>query len=355
VSGTGSGSDVFRAGVTRDFLGADGATLLPGVSFGLLDEAPGLEWEYLPENVAEITPELAARYDAILTLRPRYTAASVGGADKRLALIARFGVGYDRIDVDACTRNGVLVSITPEGVRRPVAQAVLTFIVALAGRLMEKDRVTRAGDWQRAGGYTGMGVTGRTLGLIGLGNIGRDVVRLVAPFEMRVLAHDPYARREDLPAGVDLADLETLLRESDFVSVNCPLTPETRHLVGAPQLGQMKPTAYLINTARGPIVDERALYEALAANRIAGAGLDVFEQEPTPADNPLFGLDNVIVTPHALCWTDECLRGNGEGACRAILALARGEVPRHVVNPAALEHPWLARRIEAWRSRRGGT
>jgi D-3-phosphoglycerate dehydrogenase len=327
---------------------------LPGVSFALLDAAAGLSWEYLPENVPEITPEITARYDAILTLRPRYPAAAVAGPDRRLALVARFGVGYDRIDVDACTRHGVLVTITPDGVRRPVAQAVLTFMLALAGRLLEKHRITRAGRWDQAGALLGAGLTGRTLGLIGLGNIGRDVVRLVAPFGMRVLAHDPYARLENLPPGVVLVDLDTLLRESDYVSVNCPLTRETRHLIGAAQLGLMKPSAFLINTARGPIVDERALYEALAGGCIAGAGLDVFEQEPAPADNPIFGLPNVIVTPHALCWTDECLRGNGEGACRAILALARGEVPPHVVNPAALEHPWLGRRMAEWRAARGG-
>jgi phosphoglycerate dehydrogenase-like enzyme len=343
----------FRVGVTRDFLG-DGGTPSPGVDFAPLDAASGLTWEYLPEEVPEVTPELAARYDAILTLRPRYSAASVGRADRRLALIARFGVGYDRIDVEACTRSGVLVAITPDGVRRPIAQAVLTFLLALAGQLLPRDRDTRAGSWDRAGGGLGAGVTGRTLGLVGLGNIGRDVVRLVAPFAMRVLAHDPYARRDDLPPGVALVDLDTLLRESDFVSINCPLTRETRHLIGGAQLEAMKPTAYLINTARGPIVDERALCEALAAGRLAGAGLDVFEQEPTPADNPILALPNVIVTPHALGWTDECVRGNAAGACEAIVALSRGEAPRHLVNPAALVHPWLERRMAAWRAARGG-
>jgi phosphoglycerate dehydrogenase-like enzyme len=344
----------FRVALTRDFLDGAGGVALPGDTFALLDEAPELSWEYLPEDVPEITADLAARYDAILTLRPRYAAASVSRADRRLALIARFGVGYDRIDVDACTRNGVLVTITPDGVRRPIAQAVLTLLLALAGQLLQKDRHTRAGSWDRAGGGLGVGVTGRTLGLIGLGNIGRDVVRLVAPFEMRVLAHDPFARRDDLPPGVALVELDTLLGESDFVSVNCPLTPETHHLIGARELGLMRPAAYLINTARGPIVDERALCAALASGRIAGAGLDVFEQEPTPADNPILALPNVIATPHALGWTDECVRGNGAGACRAIVALSRGETPRHVVNPDALAHPWLERRMAAWRAARGG-
>ena len=344
----------FRVGLTRDFLDGDGEAVLPGDTFALLDAAPGVTWEYLPQNVPEITADLAARYDAILTLRPRYPAAAVAGADRRLALIARFGVGYDRIDVEACTRAGVLVTITPDGVRRPVAQAVLTLLLALAGQVMSKDRHTRAGDWDRAGGGLGTGVTGRTLGLVGIGNIGRDVVRLVAPFEMRILAHDPYAGPAGVSPGVTLVDLDTLLRESDFVSINCPLTRETHHLIGAAQLGLMKPGAYLINTARGPIVDEGALHAALAAGGIAGAGLDVFEQEPTPTDNPILALPNVIVAPHALAWTDECVRGNGEGACRAILALSRGEAPRHIVNPDALAHPWLARRMATWREARGG-
>jgi D-3-phosphoglycerate dehydrogenase len=344
----------FRVALTRDFLDAGGEVALPADTFAALDRTPGVSWEYLPQDVPEITPDVAARYDAILTLRPRYSAASVARADRRLALIARFGVGYDRIDVDACTRAGVLVTITPDGIRRPIAQAVLTLLLALAGQLLPKDRATRAGSWDRAGGGLGRGVTGRTLGLVGLGNIGRDVVRLVAPFEMRILAHDPYAREDGLPPGVVLVDLDALLGESDFVSLNCPLTPETRHLIGAPALARMRPTAYLINTARGPIVDERALYEALAAGRIAGAGLDVFEQEPTPEDNPILALPNVVVSPHALGWTDESVRGNGAGACAAIIALSRGETPRHVVNPAALAHPWLARRMAEWRTARGG-
>ena len=346
-------SERFRIGITADMPAAVGSLGMDNCGLALAKAEPRVEWELIAEDVPEITPAIAARYDAIVTLRPRYSAASVGGADRRLALIARFGVGYDRIDVEACTRAGVLLTITPEGVRRPVAQAVLTFMLALAGRLFDKDRVTRAGRWDLVGGMHGLGLTGRTLGLLGVGNIGRDVVKLVSPFAMRVLAHDPYAGPTP---GVELVDVETLFRESDFVSVNCPLTSETRHIVSGRLLGLMKPTAYLINTARGPIVDEAALYEALKAGRIAGAGLDVFEEEPTPASNPLLKLENTIVTPHALCWTDECFRGNGESAFAACLALARGEVPPYVVNKAATEHPWLqARLAEYGRRWREGT
>jgi D-3-phosphoglycerate dehydrogenase len=342
-------SEPFTIGITNDMPAAVGQLGLDGVGLGLVKAEPRVSWDLIPEEVDEITPAIAARYDAIVTLRPRYSAASLAGPDRRLALIARFGVGYDRIDVAACDRAGVLITITPDGVRRPVAQAVLTFMLALAGRLLDKDKITRAGEWGRVGELNGLGLTGRTLGLVGVGNIGRDVVRLVAPFEMRVLAYDPYARPEDLaPLGVELVDADRLFAQSDFVSVNCPLNEQTRHSVDARKLGLMKPSAYLINTARGPIVDEAALYQALRERRIAGAGLDVFEQEPTPKENPILGLDNVIVTPHALCWTDECFRGNGEAAFRSCLTLAGGEVPPHLVSRGALESPWLQARLRAW-------
>ncbi|HEY3083044.1 MAG TPA: NAD(P)-dependent oxidoreductase [Chloroflexota bacterium] len=351
----------FRIGLTGDFLDAAGRLAFPDVGLDLLEapadsaQARRVEWEFIAEDPSEITPEIAARYDAIVALRPRFTARTVSGADRRLALVARFGVGYDRVDVPALTRAGVLLAISPDGVRRPVAQAVLTFILALAGRLIEKDRVTRQGQgWARASEFMGLGVTGRTLGLVGVGNIGRDVVRLVRPFEMDVLGYDPYA-----PSGLEgvrSVDLETLLRESDFVSVNCPLNEQTHHLIGARELGLMKPSSYLINTARGPIVDEAALYRALHEHRIAGAGLDVFEQEPTPPENPILRLDNVVVTPHALCWTDECFRGNGAQALGHCLALARGEPPtRGLVNPEALDHPWLRERLRLFGERWAAT
>ncbi|MBM4418438.1 MAG: dehydrogenase [Chloroflexi bacterium] len=344
--------DTFRIGLTHDFLGPDGTLAFEDIGLSLLEGSAerGVAWEYIPENDTEITAAVAARYDGILALRARFSAATVSGPDLRLVAVARFGVGYDRIDMAAMDRAGVLVTITPDGVRRPVAQAVLTLVLALAGRLLEKDRLTRAGEgFRRASEVMGRGITGRTLGLLGMGNIGRDVARLVAPFEMRVLAADPYASSADLASlGVVLVDRQTLFAESDFVSVNCPLTEETRHLVGPDLLGRMRPTAYLINTARGPIVDEPVLYDALVHGRIAGAGLDVFEEEPVSPDNPLLRLPNVIVTPHALCWTDECFRENGRSAIRSLLAIARGEIPTvGVVNRVALDHPRFARRLAA--------
>jgi D-3-phosphoglycerate dehydrogenase len=335
----------FRVGVTRDFLKPDGTLGFGAIGLELLDQAPGLEWEFLAENTPELGPEQVRGYDALLVLAPRITAATLAGAD-RLAVLARFGVGYDNVDIDACTGQGVLVTITPDGVRRPVAAAVMTLVLALSHRLLVKDQLTRAGRWAEKLHYMGMGPTGRTLGVIGFGNIGREVFRLAAPFGMRHLAHDPHVDPAAAAgSGVDLVDLETLLREADFVAICCALTPETHHLINAPRLALMKETAYLVNVARGPIVDQAALTAALAAGRIAGAGLDVFEAEPVDPADPLLRMDNVILAPHAICWTDECFLGNGRSACESILDVAGGRVPRHVVNRAALEHPRLRERL----------
>ena len=327
-------AESFRVGLTRDFLATDGTAAMGDIGLDLLEAAPGVTWEFLAENTPELSAEQIDGYDALVVLGPQVPAAAVESA-KRLAVVARFGVGYDNVDVAACTRNGVAVTITPDGVRRPMAQAILTFILALSGRLLQKDRLTRSGAWAQRLDFMGVGLTGRTLGSLGLGNIGRELFTLAAPLEMRHIAHDPYARPEATP-GVELVDLDALFRTADFVVVNCPLTAETRHLVNAERLALMKPTAFLISTARGPIVDQTALTDALRAGRIAGAALDVFEQEPIHPNDPILALDNVIVTPHALCWTDECFSGNGRSALGDILEVAAGRTPPNVVNPDVL-------------------
>jgi D-3-phosphoglycerate dehydrogenase len=328
----------FRVGITADVLQSNGAPIFGLEVLGLLDAA-GLEWEYMDAAATEVTRADAARYDAICAMLTRVSSASLAGADRRLKLIARFGVGYDTIDVPACTRAGVLLTIAPDGVRRPVATSALTFVLMLAQKVLIKDRLTRSGRWREKLDHIGTGLTGRTLGSIGIGNIGAELFRLAKPLEMNFIAHDPLADpRVAAEVGARLVDLETLFREADFLAVNCPLNERTRGLVDARLIGLMKPGAYLINTARGPIVDERALYAALADGRIAGAGLDVFEEEPIAADNPLLQLDNVVVTPHGICFTDECMRRLAESAFRAALDVAAGRQPPYVVNPEALRH-----------------
>ena len=324
-------SGTFRVGITRDVLTSNGQPIFGQAVFEFLNQ-PGLVWEYMEETPA-IRPEHAARYDAICAMLTRFTPESLGPEKPRLKVIARFGVGYDTIDVPTCQKAGILLTIAPDGVRRPVAVSAITFMLMLAHKVGIKDRLTRAGRWAEKSDHIGTGLTGRTLGSLGVGNIGAEMFRLAKPFDMTFIAHDPYADPKQMAAlGVQLVDLDTLFRNADFLTVNCPLNASTRGLVNASKLSLMKKTAYLINTARGPIVDESALYQALVEKKIAGAGLDVFEVEPTPEDNPLLQLDNVVVTPHGICFTDECMQGLAESAFKAVVDVMHGKKPPHVVT-----------------------
>jgi len=335
----------FRLGITRDFLKPDGSLGFGDIGLGQLAEQPGLVWEFLAQQHGELPSEVADQYDALLVLAPRVTAATVEGC-RRLALVARFGVGFDNVDVPACTRSAVMLTITPDGVRRPVASSVLAFLLALAHKLPNKDRLTREGRWNERLDHMGLGLTGKTLGVIGLGNIGREVFRLTAPLQMRHVGHDPHVTRDEAAAaGVEWLPLDELFAAADFVVICCALSKDTHHLIDARRLALVKPTSYLINVARGPIVDQAALTQALQQRRIAGAALDVFEQEPIDPRNPLLMLDNVILAPHAICWTDECFLNNGRSAVRSILDVAAGRVPQFVVNREVLEQPALARKL----------
>jgi phosphoglycerate dehydrogenase-like enzyme len=328
----------FRVGITRDVLGPSGEPVYGRAALRILDD-PSIEWEYLPAAVPELTPEHASRYDALCVFGSRVSRKTVTGADRRLKLVARFGVGYDAVDVPACTEQGILLTIAPDGVRRPVASSVMAFTLALAHRLATKDRLTRDGRWKEKADFLGYGLTGKVLGVVGVGNIGKEVFRLAKPWDMVHMGHDPYVPQAAVAdLGVKMVDLNTLLREADVISVNCLLSDETKHLIGAREFGLMKPSALFINTARGPVVDEPALIEALESKRITAAAVDVFEQEPVANDNPLLKMDNVIVAPHAVCHTDECMRLLGESAFTSAVDLAHGRRPRHIVNAEALGH-----------------
>jgi len=197
-------------------------------------------------------------------------------------------------------------------------------------------------------------LVGRVLGSVGVGNVGAEMFRLAQPLDMRFLAYDPHVDTKlaaDL--GVELVELDDVFRRSDVISVNCPLTPQTRNLVNAERIALMKPGAYLINTARGPIVDQRALTAALQERRIAGAGLDVLSQEPPDADDPILKLDNVILAPHALCWTDQLFAGNGAADVKAVLDVQQGRTPYLIVNRAVLDTERWQRRMTDFRARFG--
>ena len=328
-----------KVGLTRDILDSRGEPAFGAAALDILDRAPGIEWEYLPAVVPEITADHAAHYDALYVNLPRVPAAAVARADCRLAVVARHGVGYDSVDVAAMTKAGVIVTHTPSSMPRPVATIALSFVLALAGRLFLKDRLTRTGRWHERMDNMGTGLTGRTLGVIGAGRIGKELLRMARTFDLKLLAADPYVNAIELGyLGARKVDLDTLLGEADFVVVCCLLNDGTRHLVGAPQFARMRSTAHFVNVARGPIVDEPALIDALRGKRIAGAALDVFEQEPVARDNPLLAMDNVIVTPHSLCWTDECFHNMASTGLASIVDALEGRRPEFVVDPDVLAH-----------------
>ncbi len=326
----------FKLGIMCDVLNAAGEPSFGNAALEVLKGNPALEWEYTPEPVSEITPELAARYDGIYVISARVTAATVAGKDCRTRIFARHGIGYDSVDVAAMSAKGIVVTNTPVAIRRPVAVATLTLLFALTGRLFAKDRITRAGKWTARNDLMGTGLVGRTLGIVGAGGIGRELLRVSAPFGMRRIVADPYASAAEV-ALLDATQvpLNQLLEEADFIVVAALLNEETRKLIGAPQFARMKPGVFFINVARGPIVDEAALIAALRSGHIAGAGIDVFEQEPVDPANPLLTMDNVIVTPHALCWTDECFHAIATDGLQSVVDFSLGKRPQHVVNPEA--------------------
>lgn len=339
----------FTVGITPDFA-VEAKGLYEAALASKLDSA-GIQYELMPPLEGNaLTPEIGDRYDAIFALASWFRADGVHGC-RRLAVVARWGVGYDRVDTEALTANGIALAITPNAVRTPVAEAIFTLMLALAKNLPMQDRLTRAGKWRGDLPKMGVNLRGRVLGSVGCGNIGKEMFRLAKPFGFsRLLAYDPYVTQAEVDSlGVELVDLNTVMRESDFVAVNAFLNTATTGLIGEQELRLMKPTAFFINTARGPIVNQAALIQVLEDRAIAGAGIDVFETEPPPRDLKLFELDNCIVTPHALPWTEEIARDNTLEACDNILAVAHGTPPPGLVNKAVTGHAGFQGKLAAWR------
>ncbi|HKT79791.1 MAG TPA: NAD(P)-dependent oxidoreductase [Vicinamibacterales bacterium] len=340
----------FRVAVSARFRRSDSRWNFPYFDLSPLTGNAAFEVAQLGNGPAIAASELRD-FDGLILAGEALPREALEG-QPRLAVVARFGVGYDQVDVPACTEAGVALTITPDAVRRPVAVAAMTLVLALAGRLLIKDRLTRQG----AAGFAvrtdhmGVGLEGRTLGSVGLGNIAAEMFRLAAPFGMRHLAHDPWIDPEVVRrTGVTMTDLDTLFREADFLCLHCPLTPQTRHLIDAKRLRTMKPTAFLINTARGGVVEQSALEDALAEGVIAGAGLDVLDPEPPPADARILGFPNVILGPHALAWTDQCFAAIGAGCVSSMQAVSAGKEPANVVNGAVLTAPAFQVKLAKWK------
>jgi len=280
--------------------------------------------------------------DALLVIARERITATIFRELKRLRIVVKAGIGVDNIDVEAATKFGVLVANTPVPADYiGVAEGAMARILALAKRLHVCDRNVRKGAWM--GEYEGLKGTymrGKTLGLIGLGRIGSHVATFMKPWGMRVLAYDPYVPEEKaVLLDAELVDLDTLLKESDFISVHAVLTSETRHMIDEKALKKMKKTAYVVNTARGPIIDEEALYKALREKWIAGAALDVFEKEPIPPTSPLLRPEvshKLVLSPHVSGLSAEMERGLTLAQVECCHKALRGEPPKSTLNPEAV-------------------
>lgn len=330
----------FRVALTADFYDAAGALKFKEIGLEVLEGQPHIQTSVLSEHRPHLDPDQVRQAHGVVVLTPRVSAATFSGNPDLLA-IGRFGVGYDSVDVEACTRADAVLFITAGAVNRSVAEATVGWMIALTHHTLVKDRLVRRLQWNERSKYMGKDLRGRTFGAVGLGGIARETIRLLAPFGMNPpLAYDPLvdpATATEL--GVELVELPELMKRADFVSIHCPLTAQTRNLIGPRELALMKPDAYLINTARGSIVDEAALGEMLKHHRIAGAAIDCFATEPVAVPHPFAELDNVLLAPHSIAWTDELFRDIGRAVCQGMVDLSLGRKPRGAVNPEVFDRP----------------
>jgi len=297
--------------------------------------------EYAPPPKKVIIDKVK-NVDALVPLLSDKIDAEVFNAAPKLKIVSQLAVGFDNIDLAEATKRGIYVTNTPEVLTDTTADFAWALLMAVARRVAEADRYVRGGQWKVAwhpAMLSGRDVHGATIGVVGAGRIGYAVAKRAKGFDMKILFYDVDPARTEIEKnlGGKKVDLDTLLRESDFVSLHPPLMKETHHLINAEKLKLMKKTAYLINNSRGPVVDEKALYEALKKGQIAGAGLDVFEQEPASLDNPLLKLDNVVVAPHISSGSVETRSKMSEMVADNLIAFFQGKKPANLVNTDVLK------------------
>jgi len=296
--------------------------------------------EYAPPP-KKVIVEKAAKVDALATLLSDKIDAEVFDAAPKLRIVAQMAVGFDNIDLAEATKRGIYVTNTPGVLTETTADFAFALLLAVARRVAEADKYVRTGQW-KVGWHSmmlqGRDVYGATLGIVGLGRIGCSIAKRAKGFDMKVLYND-VVRRPDFEKeyGIEFVDVNYLFKNADFITVNVPLIKETYHLVDEKKLKLMKKTAYIINNARGPVVDEKALYKALKEGWIAGAGLDVFEQEPASMDNPLLKLDNIVVAPHISSASYETRSRMAEMTAENLVAFFEGKTPPNLVNTDVLK------------------
>ena len=296
--------------------------------------------EYAPPPKKMIIDK-AKNVDALATLLSDKIDAEVFDVAPKLKIVSQLAVGFDNIDVQEATKRGIYVTNTPEVLTDTTADFAWALLMAVARRVVEADKYVRMGQWKvgwHPAMMTGRDVYGATIGIVGAGRIGYAVAKRAKGFDMKILFYDVIPRPEmEKDFGARRADLGTIFRESDFISIHVPLMKETHHLVNEEKLRLMKKTAYLINNSRGPVVDEKALYTALKEGRIAGAGLDVFEQEPASPDNPLLKLDNVVVAPHISSASIETRSKMAEMVAENLVSFFEGKKPPNLINPDVMK------------------
>lgn len=293
-------------------------------------------WSDYAPPPKKVIIEKAAKVDALATLLSDKIDAEVFDAAPKLKIVAQMAVGFDNIDIPEATKRGIYVTNTPGVLTETTADFAFALLIAAARRVAEADRYVRSGQW-KVGWHPmmlqGRDVCGATLGIVGLGRIGLAIAKRAKGFDMKVLYYDVIRRQDyEKEYGIEFTEMDQLFKTADFVTINTPLTKETTHLVDEKKLKSMKKTAIIVNNARGPIVDEKALYRALKEGWIAGAGLDVFEQEPTPLTNPLLKLDNVVVAPHISSASYETRAKMAEMVAENLIAYFDGRTPPNLVN-----------------------
>ncbi len=281
--------------------------------------------------------DLAVDCDAILTCFAKVTDKVIRSAPK-LKVVARYGVGVDNIAVDTATELGIPVTYVPDYCIEEVADHAMALLLTLARSVVNLNAEVRSGGWDAGVGRPAHRLRGSLVGIVGFGRIGRAVAERARSFGFEIVVHDPYLNEDSFPAGQapKFVSFDELLATADFVSVHTPLTTDTRHLVGEPELERMKPSAFLINTCRGPVIDEYALARALDDGKLAGAGIDVLEGEPPPADHPIRSAKNVVITPHTAFYSEESLEELQRRTAQCAADVLRGKIPENVYNSDVL-------------------
>jgi glyoxylate reductase len=315
--------------------------IIPEKGLEILREAADVKvWQNELPPPREVLLKEVEDVDGLVSLLTDKIDAELFDRAKKLKIVSNYAVGFDNIDLDEATKRGIMATNTPGVLTETTADLAFALLMATARRIVEADKFARAGRWKTWGPMLMLGqdVYGAKLGLIGLGRIGYAVAKRAKGFDMDVMYYDMFRNEKaEQELGLKFVELEQLLKESDFISIHVPLTPETKHLIDEKTLGLMKKTAILVNTARGPVVDEKALYEALVSNKIAGAGLDVMDPEPPSMDNPLLKLDNVIILPHIASASVATRTKMAVMAAENCVAGLKGDVPPNLLNKQVID------------------